>query len=135
VWYYEPQEAAQQYREEYDRAQHVLPGEGAHVDGYPFETISHEQFDAIPSFGGDDKDLDHPRQVTLTSDSHGERCKTIDTVVPETGNLHVAVPQGSQLTELHYQTSIKADRKGFTICVIEPDETEEQKNPIALQFK
>ena len=111
----EPNEAAQAAREEYDQQDYQLPGEGAPIDTHPFSTLPVNEFEAIPSFGGEDTNLNNPRTVSLAK---ADGCVTINVAIKEGDQLYVTLPEDSLYVNYHYDTSLTEN--GFSVCFVEP---------------
>lgn len=127
-------ERNEELRQVYDQGDHQLPGEGAPIENLTFTPIPKDEFNAIPTFGGSDKDLDNPRQFNLSSTDSGY-CAEVKVPVPKNSELFVSVPASSELLAYHYDTTLTDD--GFSVCIIEetPSEGFEGDLKIALQLR
>lgn len=114
TWIIQPQEAAQAHRQEYDAQNHTLPGEGVTVSEGSFSLISSSDFNAIPNYGGDDKNLENPRKIAL---SYDDGCDTFETSIPNGANLHVALPKSSPYRVDHFVAYEKGNQ--LTVCLAE----------------
>lgn len=132
TWWVQPHAAADAQRTEYDTQGHTLPGEGMPIEAIPFEAIPVDQFDAIPWYGGIDRDLKNPRTIKLSSQTG---CADLTTNIPQGADLRVALPEGSSFLVDHYFAYPKSD--GFTVCVAEgmPSDNKNGDLKIAVQVK
>lgn len=115
AWVWDPNERDQELREIFDQQNHQLPGEGVPIDSHPFSTLPVSEFEAIPSFGGEDTDLDNPRTVSLAK---ADGCTDINVKIKEGDQLFVTLPENSLYVNYHYDTSLTEN--GFSICFVEP---------------
>lgn len=115
LWVWDPNEREQELREAYDQESHQLPGEGAPIDSHPFSTLPVSEFEAIPSFGGNDINLDNPRTVSLAK---ADGCVDINVEIKEGDQLYVTLPEDSLYVNHHYDTSLTEN--GFSVCFVEP---------------
>ena len=131
AWIVEPAERANEYREEFNQNDYALPGEGINFDYHDFKTIPTDEFEAIPFYGGIDKDLSSPRLFELDY----EGCASISTDVPDNGDLFVALPDTSPYIGYHFETSLEDD--GFSVCLTadNPLESDADTVEIAVQVR
>jgi hypothetical protein len=134
TWHVQPLAAANAHRVEYNAQGHTLPGGGMSIEAIPFESIPSDQFNAIPSYGGIDHDLQNPRTIKLDSKTG---CADLSTSIPEGADLRVALPAGSSFMVDHYYAYPKPKSDGFTVCVAEgmPSDNRNGDLQVAVQIK
>ncbi|MFY9228393.1 MAG: hypothetical protein WAO28_03660 [Candidatus Microsaccharimonas sp.] len=115
TWVWDPNERDQELREIFDQQNYQLPGEGAPIDSHPFSTLPTSEFEAIPSFGGKDTNLENPRTVSLAK---ADGCVDINVEIKEGDQLYVTLPDSSLYVNYHYDTSLTEN--GFSVCFVEP---------------
>jgi hypothetical protein len=113
AWVFDPAEAADAYREEFNQTDYSLPGEGIELDYHDFDTIPADEFDDIPSYGGIDQNLSSPRTFEIST----EGCVSINTEVSAGDDLIVALADNSPYVGYHFETSLETD--GFAVCLTE----------------
>jgi len=126
TWVIDPAEQANTYREEFNKTDYVLPGEGIEFDYHDFDTIPAGEFDAIPAYGGIDQDLSSPRTFELETDG----CVTINTQVSRSDNLYAALPADSPYIGYHFETSLEDD--GFSLCLTEDNQLESTADTVEI---
>jgi hypothetical protein len=116
-WVFEPQEAANRARITYDAGNHQIDRVGYPVDSHALAVVPSGTLQSIPSYGGDDKVLTHPRTLTTNYSSSSNWCSTITTDIPSGTALTVAVEEDSLFARDHYVATY-ADRK-LTVCLVD----------------
>jgi hypothetical protein len=115
AWVVGPEKANQEHRAQYDAQHHVLPGEGVEISKESFSTVPNASFKDIPTYGGDDNNLDNPRRVTLDS-------KTACLDMKVDGNIQgkklvAAISQESPYQAKHITASSVNDK--VRVCLVE----------------
>lgn len=117
-WFiFEPQEAANRERIAYNAGNHRIAGEGYEVDSHPLATVSGGMLQSMPSYGGDDKTLVHPRTISLSSNTSAEWCASIEVDIPAGSMLVVAAADDSLFIRDLYATTY-TDRT-LTVCLVD----------------
>lgn len=136
-WIFEPQEAANRARVAYDAGNHQIAGEGHQVAAHPLATIPSGTLQSMPSYGGDDKTLTHPRTISVSSSTSAEWCNSIKVDIPLDSTLVVAVGDDSLFVRDLYATTY-ADEM-LTVCLVDGfvnnEASERVTAKLALQVK
>lgn len=134
AWILEPQRANQAHRVEYDAQGHTLSGDGIVIRSEPFSTIPDADFENIPTYGGDDKNFNNPRRVTL---SDSDTCKDLTVEGGIQGKQIVAaVSQTSPYQADHFYVAPKGNNE-FNLCLVEKLDTSKNTDSVdvAIQLK
>lgn len=126
----DPRAAEEAQRQEYDKESHQLPGEGVRVDYSTFVTITEAQFNAIPTYGGSDTNLDNPRILEIGASNSS--CATI-LGVEKGETVYAALPEGSVYASHGYGMTVRDDR--ISICLVEELGKNDDNVKVAVQVK
>lgn len=137
VWGIQPAEAGKRARVAYDSGNHQLDSAGYPVDMHPLGNLSDGSVQQIPSYGGDDKTLTHPRTVKIRYSSSDKWCKKLTVDVPSGNQIVVAVEEGSPFHKDRYTATYTG--RDLTVCLIDgfsaKYEAQEIEAHLALQVK
>ena len=136
-WVFEPREAEQRARVQYDLVQHELDSQAYPVDTHPLGVVPDGTLRAIPNYGGDDTVLTQPRKVSITYGSSSKWCQSIKTDIPAGSAVAVAVETTSPFSHDSY-TATHANGT-LTICLVSgfsaTDASQKLTAQLALQAK
>lgn len=136
-WIFEPQEAANRARIAYDAGNHQIDSSGYPVGAHALARIPSGTIHSIPSYGGDDKTLEHPRMISLSYNSSSDWCSKIEVDIPSGSALAVAAEEDSLFVrDLYVATYVN---RTLTVCLVDGFvKNEASKNVVsrlALQVK
>lgn len=114
---YEPREEANRERIAYNAGNHQLDGEGYEVDAHALTSLPNGALESIPFYGGDDKDLTHPRTISLSDYTSNEWCSDIEVNIPSGSNLVVATEANSLFVQDQYVA--KYVDQILTVCLVD----------------
>ena len=115
-WMFEPQEATQRARNDFDSIGRQLEIQAYPLDSHSLGLLSERTLDSIPAFGGDDKSLAHPRTVELSYNSTPSWCKTLSVDIPANSALGVGVADNSPFGKDQYVATFSGGK--LTLCLV-----------------
>lgn len=134
AWIVGPEKANQEHRAEYDAQNHILPGQGVEISKESFSTMPNGAFKDIPTYGGNDKNFDNPRRVTLDS-----KTTCLDVAVDgsvQGKKLVAAISQDSPYQAKHITASSVNEK--VRVCLVESISSSDSSQPsieVAIQLK
>lgn len=116
-WFFEPRENANRARITYDATSQQIEGTGYAIDAHALDVIPASKLRAMPSYGGDDMSLAHPRTIPVTSDKNGAWCDSITVDLPGGSHLVVATTEDSPFARDHYVATYA--NRTLTVCLVD----------------
>jgi cbb3-type cytochrome oxidase subunit 3 len=116
-WIFEPQEAANRARAAYNTENHQIDSVGYPVDAHALASVPSGTLQSIPSYGGDDKTLTHPRTISISYSSSSEWCSNIKVDIPPGSALVVAAEDDSLFIHDHYVATYT--NRTLTVCLVD----------------
>jgi hypothetical protein len=136
-WMFEPQEAANRARIAYDASNHQIDSAGYPVDAHALAGVPSGTLQSIPSYGGDDNTLTHPRMISISYNSSSNWCSNVTVDIPSGSALVVAAENDSLFIHDRYVATYT--NRTLTVCLVDGFvKNEASKNvaaKLALQVK
>ena len=136
-WGYEPHEAANRERIAYNAENHQIDGIGHSIGSYELTKLPEGSLKSIPKYGGDDKDLSHPRTISITYSSSTKWCGEIKTDIPDANELVIGIEESSPFVRDRYVAAY-VDRS-LHVCLVngfsDQDASEDVPVKLVLQTR